>query len=321
MHEVHLGIDVAKLKVDCALLLASGKHRNKVFDNTPKGFAAMTEWLAKNGGAEARVCMEATGVYWEAVAEHLSNQGMLVSVVNPAQVKSFGESRMVRTKTDKVDAQLIAAFSREREPEAWKAPSLAEQTLRALVLRREALLNMLTQEKNRLDVSRETVQQGITDHIDWLKDEIAKLEAMMRNHIGDDPDLRGKYELLDSVPGLGEKTIPVLLSYYGDTERFSNSKQAVAFAGLDPRHHESGSSVRGKTRMSKIGHTFLRKAIYMPAMVTLHRTAWGRKFRDRLMAAAKPKMVVMGAMMRKLIVVAYGVLKSGKPFDAKLHGA
>lgn len=321
MQDIHLGIDVAKAKLDCALRLANGKHKNKVVENNPAGYLVLSDWMAKHGASAARVCMEATGVYWEGVAEYLALKGLVVAVMNPSQIKAFGASRMVRTKTDKVDAQLIADFSYERQPEPWVAPTLAELTLRALVLRLEALTNMRTQEVNRLEVAREAVKAGITQHIAWLDDEIEKLEAMIRSHIDNDPDLKNKHELLDSVPGLGKRTIPVLLSYYANTDRFDNVKQAVAFAGLDPRQHESGTSVRGKVRMSKIGHAFLRKALYMPAIVALYRTAWGKRFRARLAVTGKPSMVVIGAMMRKLVNITFGVLRSGKMFDSALHAA
>lgn len=321
MQNLNLGIDVAKAKLDCALRLENGKHRNKVVENNPKGFQTLNDWLAKHGASGARVCMEATGVYWEAVAEFLASQGMVVSVINPAQIKAFGASRLVRTKTDKADSQLIAEFSNERRPEAWKPPSQAELTLRAMVLRLEALTNMRTQELNRLEVARDALKAGINNHINWLNAEIKTLEAMIRDHIDNDPDLKNKHELLDSIPGLGKRTIPVLLSYYADTERFDNVKQAVAFAGLDPRQHESGSSVKGRPHMSKVGHAFLRKALYMPAMVALYKTSWGNCFRKRLADSAKPPMVIIGAMMRKLINVTFGVLKSGKKFDSSLHAA
>ena len=317
----NLGIDVAKAKLDCALRLPNGKHRNKVVENNAKGFVALSEWLLKHDAGSPRVCMEATGTYWEGVAEYLAGLGMVVSIINPAQIKAFGASRMVRTKTDKVDAQLIADFAHERQPEPWLAPSPSAQALRALVLRLEAVQAMRLQETNRLDVAREAVRQGIENHIDWLDREIKELVRAIKRHIDDDPDLRDKRELLDSIPGLGERTIPVLLSYYADTERFDNAKQAVAFAGLDPRQHESGSSVRGKPRMSKIGHSFLRKALYMPAMVAVHRTAWGKLFGQRLSAAGKAPKLIIGAMMRKLVHVAFGVLRSGKIFDPTLHTA
>jgi len=321
MSEFYLGIDVAKAKLDCALRFPDGKHRNKVVENNLKGFQILREWLLKHEAVMPHVCMEATGVYWEAVAEYLAGQGMKVSVMNPAQIKAFGHSRMVRTKTDKVDAQLIAAFCFERHPEPWQAPSPSEQALRAMVLRLEALQTMRTQETNRLEVAREAVKMDIAQHIEWLDAEIKRLGKKIRDHIHHDPDLRDKQVLLDSIPGMGERTIASFLAFYADINRFSNARQAAAFAGLDPRHHESGSSVKGKPRLSKVGHVFLRKMLYMPAIVTLYKTAWGKCFRERLEASAKAPKLIIGAMMRKLIHVAFGVLKSGQPFNPALHSA
>lgn len=324
MHNFQLGIDVAKAKLDCALRMPDGKFKHKVIENNLKGFNFLREWLSKQTSQVApavHVCMEATGVYWEAVAEYLVAQDMRVSVINPAQIKAFGASRMVRTKTDKVDAKLIAAFCFERCPAPWLAPSPGEQTLRAMVLRLDALQNMRTQESNRLGVARDAVKTGIENHIAWLDAEIKMLVASIHDHMQGDPGLKGKQELLDSIPGLGERTIAILLSFYANLARFGNARQATAFAGLDPRQHESGSSVKGKPRMSKVGHAFLRKALYMPAMVTLYKTVWGKCFRARLAAAGKPPKLIIGAMMRKLIHVVFGVLKSGKTFDPKLHGA
>lgn len=322
MHPLQLGIDVAKAKLDCALRLESGKFRHKVVDNTPAGFKALDTWLAKEGAAALQVCMEATGIYWEAVAEHLAARPeTTVSVINPAQIKAFGASQMVRTKTDKVDAKLIAQFCAERTPEPWQAPTPAEKTLRALVLRLDALQTMRTQESNRLEVARESVAEGIAKHLTWLDDEIARLRKAIRDHIDNDPTLRDKHRLLDSIPGLGERTTAVLLAFLAEPARFGNARQAVAFAGLDPRQHESGSSVRGKPRLSKVGHSFLRKALYMPAMVALYRTDWGKLFHERLAKNGKPPMLIIGAMMRKLVQVSYGVLKSGQAFQPELHGA
>lgn len=321
MQSFHLGIDVAKAKLDCALRLSNGKYKHKVVDNNRNGFTALTEWLDKQDALSPHVCMEATGVYWEAVAEFLADKGWTVSVVNPAQIKAFGASRLVRTKTDKVDAQLIAEFCRERGPEPWQAPSPSEQALRALVLRLDALQAMRTQESNRLDVARAVVKADIASHIEWLDGEIKTLIKKIRDHIDDDPDMKNKQALLDSIPGVGERTIALLLAFCMHPGRFANARQVAAFAGLDPRQHESGSSVRGKPRMSKIGHAFLRKALYMPAMVTLYKTDWGRRFRERLAASGKPPKLIIGAMMRKLVHVAFGVLKSGKSFNPTLQNA
>jgi transposase len=322
MHPFHLGIDVAKAKLDCALRTPEGKLRHKAVENNPDGFQTLAAWLTKQGAGSLHVCMEATGTYWEAVAEFFADlPAATVSVINPAQIKAFGASQMVRTKTDKVDAKLIAQFCFERRPEPWQAPAPAEQALRALVLRLDALHVMHTQESNRLQVARPAVQEGIAKHLAWLDQEIEQLAKAIHDHIDADPTLRDKRRLLDSVPGLGERTIAVLLAFYATPQRFGNARQAVAFAGLDPRHHQSGDSVKLKPRLSKIGHTFLRKALYMPAMVTLYRTEWGKRFRERLAAAGKPPMLIIGAMMRKLVHVAFGVLKSGKTFDPAMHGA
>lgn len=314
-----LGIDVAKAKLDVALQLVDGKIRSKVVDNTPQGFAVLSTWLNKYGVTDLHVCMEATGTYWEAVAEFLADAGHTVSIVNPAQIKAFGAAELVRTKTDRVDARLIARFCVAQRPEPWQAPSPTIRELRALVARRDALNAMRTQESNRLLVAREAVRAGIETHLAYLEKAIVEIDAALRQKIDDDPSLKEQRALLDSVPGLGDKTIPVLLSYYGGAPRFDNAREAAAFAGLDPRQHESGSSVRGKPRLSKVGHAPLRRALYMPAMVATTRTVWGRAFRDRLAAAGKPPMLILGAMMRKLVHVAFGVLKSGKPFNPALH--
>ena len=316
-----LGIDVAKAKLDVALRLPTGQIRSTIIANTGAGLAELQAWLAPHDRTALHVCMEATGIYWEAVAETLADAGFTVSVVNPARIKAYGAARQVRTKTDAVDARLIADFCASQHPPAWTPPPPAQRELRALVARREALVGMRTQEQNRLPVAHPSVRPGIEALIAHLDRVIAEVEAAIRRRIDDEPTIKHQRDLLDSIPGLGDKTIPVLLSFYGGPARFDHARQAAAFAGLDPRQHESGSSVRGKPRLSKVGHAGLRKALYMPAMVTLHKTAWGRAFRDRLAAAGKAPMVIIGAMMRKLVHVAFGVLKSGQPFDPTLHGA
>ena len=149
-----LGIDVAKAKFDIALLLPTGKFKSKVFDNEASGFRKLDAWLGKQGVASLHACMEATGVYWEALAEHLVDAGHQVSVINPARIKAFGTSQGVRTKTDKVDARLIATFCQRISPEPWQAPSVALRALRALVLRRQALDTGKCQASCRLDLMR-----------------------------------------------------------------------------------------------------------------------------------------------------------------------
>lgn len=318
--KMFLGIDVSKAKLDCALAL-NDKYRNKVFANTAAGFSELSAWLARHATAPVHMCMEATGVYWEAAAEHLADAGYTVSVINPSLSKAHGQSLGLRNKTDAVDARMLANFCREKQPPTWIAPSANERKLRALVMRHQSLVEMQTQEKNRIQVAREPVRDSLHTHLDWLSEEIKRIEQTITHTLDDDPDLRGKRDLLDSIPGLGERTIAILLAFDLGRERFDSARQFVAFAGLNPRHYESGTSVRAKPRMSKIGHAFLRRALYMPAMVTIYKTAWGKAFRQRLQANGKPPKLIIGAMMRKLAQVAFGVIKSGKAFDPTLHGA
>jgi transposase len=321
IREFIIGIDVAKAKLDVALRLPSGKWRTKVVANGPHGFADLRAWLAKQGVHVGHVCMEATGIYWESVAENLADAGFAVSVVNPAQIKAFGAASGVRTKTDEVDAKLIAEFCLRQTPAQWQAPSPAVRALKALVARREALVELRTEESNRLLVAHESVRASIQSVLDLLDKQIAQIEKQIRDDVDNDPTLKAQSKLLESIPGLGKVTIPVLLSHYGGELRFAKAKQAVAFAGLDVRRHDSGSSVRGKPRMSKKGASKLRGSLYMPAVVTMTKTRWGKAFADRLLAAGKPKMLILGALMRKLVEIAYAVLKSGKPFNPALHAA
>ena len=317
----YLGIDVAKAKLDCALRFGNGKVHSKVIVNTPDGFLQLQTWLTQQQASDVHICMEATGIYWEAVAQFFARQGFSVSVVNPVQIKAYGTSRLTRSKTDAVDARLIAEFCAERRPAMWQAQSDEEVTLRALVLRLEALQTLRIQESNRLAVARDAVYDNIQSHLDWLDKDIEQMIKAINDHIKQHPNLQQQRELLESIPGVGERTIAVILAFYTDTRRFDNARQAAAFAGLDPRLHQSGSSVKGKPRISKVGHAFLRKALYMPAMVTLYKTTWGKKFKDRLANTGKPPKLIITAMMRKLIQVAFGILKSNKPFDLSLHCA
>jgi transposase len=302
--------------------LFGGKSKHKVVVNTHEGFSLLRTWIIKETREESPtlpVCMEATGIYWEEVAEFWVEQGQTVSVINPAQIKAFGASQRARTKTDKADAKLIAAFCFERAPLPWQIPSRGERTLRAWVLRLDALQAMRTQESNRLSVSRAEVKTGIAAHLAYLDAEMKAAEREIKETIKNDPEFRETAKQLMSIPGLGKRTVAILLSYYADFSRSDKAKQATAFAGMDPRQHESGTSVKGKPRLSKMGHSFLRRALYMPAMVACHKTAWGKVFCKRLQAAGKPGKLIIAAMMRKLIHVAFGVVKSGKMFEKNLH--
>lgn len=309
-----LGIDVAKRRIEAALLLG-GKIRNKSFKNTSEGFEALTTWLRKLGVESTQACLEATGNYGEEVAIYLHESGHMVSVVNPARIKGFAQSELIRTKTDKIDAGIIARFCLAMKPEAWTPPSPEIRSLRALARRADNLIDMLTQEKNRLGTAHDSVVPLIKEHIVYLEDEIEKLRSQIADLIDRDPDLKRKKDLLASIPGIGKATIAALLAELNDLDRFKHVREVVAFIGLAPKETLSGSSIKGKPRLCKTGHARLRKALYMPALVSIQCNPLMITFYRRLKEKGKNGKVIVCAIMRKLVHVIFGVLKSGKMYD------
>jgi transposase len=311
-----LGIDIAKAKFDVALLINDKIKKTKVFDNSPIGFKALSSWLMKQGITQLLACMEATGVYGDALATYLYEQGFVVSVVNPAQVKSFSGAQLNRVKTDKADAKLIAQFYASMQPDAWTPPPVHVRELQALVQRLAALQQMERQEQNRFDTAQQVIQPSIKAVLATIQVEVKAVERMIRDHIDHHPDLKDQSDLLDSIPGIGDATIARLLAFVGDVGRFSGAKALAAFVGLNPTVHESGSSVKGKPHLSKKGNATVRRALYMPAIVARQHNPVIKAFAQRLKKAGKPNMLIIGAVMRKLLHIIYGVLKSGQPFDA-----
>ena len=312
----HLGIDIARRKFDVALI-SDGKYRTHVFENTVAGHRQLMAWLGKQDAMLAHACMEATGEYGVALATFLHDQGLTISVVNPAQIKGFAQSELARTRTDRADAKLIARFCRAHTPPAWQPPLPEIRQLQALARRLDALNEMQRMEANRLESANEIVVPSIEQVGVQLAQQIKVMREAIRQHIDRHPDLRGKRDLLDSIPGIGESTITQILTFMTG-ESFANAKQVASFLGLNPRQHQSGSPVRGKARLSKTGDSRLRMAFYMPAIVAMRYNPVIKSFSQRLLAAGKPKMLVVGACMRKLAHIVFGVLKSGQPFDPKL---
>lgn len=317
---MHLGLDVSKAKIDCALLL-QGKIKSKVITNNREGFEVLKLWLAKQGASRVHACCEATGTYSEAIALFLHEQGHVISVVNPAQIAAYAETHLSRAKTDAQDARLIARYCEREQPVAWAPPPAEERLLLALLRDLQDLKSMQQAESNRLATAHPGVRARLQRHLKFLAREIEQLRQKIEQHIDHHDQLRGRRDLLDSVPGLGENTIPWLIAYLGDGTRFSGSKCAVAFFGLSPKPRQSGTSVRGKANIAKTGHADMRHALYMPAMVAYSHCKAFASFVRRLKAAGKPPKLIIVALMRKLVAIAQAILKSGKPFDQSLHGA
>jgi transposase len=312
-----LGLDVSKLKFNACLSRADGKLRHKVFANNPSGFSQLSDWLAKQGVERVHACLEATGTYGDSLATYLDEQGHIVSRVNPAAIKAYAQSHLSRTRTDRVDAALIAGFCAERRPPAWHPPAPELREVQALVRRLDSLVGMRTMEENRLSsgVTVAAVRESVEEHLAHLGEQIERTEALIRSHIDKHPGLKRQRELLDSIPGVGEATAAVLLAEVPDIKEYASARRVAAFAGLVPRERQSGSSVRGRVRLSKIGNARLRKALYFPAVTALRCSPFFQSWAEGLRARGKSKMAVIGAAMRKLVHLAYGVLKTGRPFD------
>ncbi|MGZ6230381.1 MAG: IS110 family RNA-guided transposase [Syntrophales bacterium] len=309
-----LGIDIAKQRIEVALLV-DGKVKNKSFKNTTEGFEALGLWLKKLGISQVQACLEATGNYGEDLAICLHEAGHSVSIVNPARIKGFAQSELIRTKTDKIDAGIIARFCLAMKPETWTPPSPEVRFLRALVRRADSLIDMLTQEKNRLGTAHESVIPLIKDHLGYLNKEIKKVRNQIANLIDQNPNLKQKKELLGSIPGVGKATIAVILSELDNLEKFNHVRELVAFIGLAPKETQSGSSIKGKPRLCKVGHVRLRKALYMPALVSIQCNPVMMAFYNRLKGKGKNGKVIVCAIMRKLVHIIFGILKSGRKFD------
>lgn len=256
--------------------------------------------------------MEATGIYYEALAEYLVQQGYTVSVVNPWQIKAYADSKLRRHKTDRLDARLIADFCLKEQPRGWQPLAPAERTLQALVRHLDSLVETHQQQLNRLESSRDDLARAS------LKRVIAQLTAeiqQVKHQIEDHLDLKHKQQLLTSIPGIGAQTATALLAEMPDLAHYPSAKHAAADAGLIPAERTSGSSVRGQPHLSKIGNPRVRKLLYFPALAAMRFTPFIQDLRQRLLARGKAKMVVVGAAMRKLLHLAYGVLKHNSPFD------
>jgi transposase len=317
MIEPVLGIDIAKLKFNVCLIQTSGKLKHKVFANTASGCEQLRDWLSRQGVEHVHACLEATGTYGESLSLFLHEAGHTVSVVNPAAIKAFAGSRLSRTKTDKVDAELIARFCQAQEPPAWTPLALEVRELQALVRRLESLVEMRVAEQNRLSsiITVEMVRHSVEAHLAYLNQEIKRTEELIRTHINSYPSLKQQSQLLDSIPGIAETTAALLLSEMRDITQYRSARQVAAYAGLVPRERQSGSSVRGRTRLSKIGNARLRRALYFPAITALRCSEFFQSWARGLQERGKSKMSVICAVMRKLVHVAYGVLKNGKEFD------
>lgn len=317
----YIGIDVSKNKLHAAYLIdpAQPKVHRKSAPNTDAGHRQLLSWAQRQTGAEAgelHFVMEATGVYHEAVAEALYGAGARVSVVNPADVHHFARSQAVVSKTDGHDARVQALFAYERRPAAWEPPPAELKALRALLQRLEAVKTDLQREHNRREKAATQGDTAILASIDTmiatLQAEATRLRRQIDDHIDRHPRLRADRQLLESIPGIGDKLARRLLALM-HTHRFRSATQLAAYLGVVPQAHQSGKLER-PARLSKRGDAQLRALLYFPALVAKkHNPDVAAQWR-RLQRAGKSRMACIGAAMRKLLHIAFGVIKNQTPY-------
>lgn len=316
MKKFCVGIDVAKLSFVAAIKL-NGKYKSKKFNNNKDGFKHFIEWLQEFSAEQYHCCMESTGKYGNALALFLHDNNSVVSIVNPAKIKYFMKSQLARNKTDPFDAKHICHYCELFNPALWKPLPLEIQELQALVKRVDTLSNTLLQEQNRLENVESGIKESIDNHIIYLKNEIKSIQKKINMYISDHPILHQDSKLLKSIPGIGDKTTNKTLAFLSHIKDFGKAKQVAAFIGLNPQQAQSGTSLN-HTHISKTGDAELRKMLYMPALVAIQYEPNIKAFYEKLVGKGKPKKVAICAVMRKLIHIIYGVLKSQNPFDAKL---
>jgi transposase len=315
-----LGLDVSKDTLDAYLLCGQrGRHRH--VENNPAGLHTLVTWLQSQPTPPTWACCEATGTYHVACARALHEAGFAVSVVNPACVKGYAQSELSRTKTDRVDARLIARYAQQAQLRPWQPEPPEIVSLRALQHRRESLEKVHTQELNRIQAPElpACVRASCQRLLAAIEQEQAEIEAQLQALFAAHASLRRQQELLDTIPGFGAQTAAavaaVLLS-----RPFSRARQLAAYSGLTPRERRSGTSVRGPARISKQGPGFLRKTLYWPAIVAIRvESPQIMPLVTGMRARGRTKMQIICAVMRKLLHTAFGVLKSQRPFDPTYH--
>jgi transposase len=319
----YLGMDVAKAKLDCCLLLdeIGSKRKSKVVNNNKSGIADLLTWAVKQNVSPEKlhVVMEATGVYHEQAALALADANVMVSIVNPAQIKDFGRGLAVRTKTDGVDSFVLARYGALLKPTAWTPPAPEARMLQALLARRDAIAQDLQRERNRQEKANATdtpklIRESLEESIGFLVMQLAKLQQDIDSHIDKHSSLKKDMALLQSIPAIGPQVGGNMLAVMR-SHNFGSAEQLAAYLGLVPVERQSGSSVLGRARLSKAGPARIRAVLYMAAVVATRYNPHVKAVYERLLARGKTKMSALGAAMRKLVHLCFGVIKTQKPYQ------
>jgi transposase len=328
MKKTIIGIDVSMDDFHACIKVSTGDGSVKIkatrsFDNTDKGFGELLGWVSKHNKENDPVAfvMEATGVYYENLAYSLYQAGQKVCVVLANKVKSYIKSLNIKTKTDKVDAKVIAGFGLERELDFWQPMSPVYKSLRDLCRELLSIKKDLQRAKCQLHAMKsshaklEKIVAFKTEQVEFYEKAIKILQEETKSVVSQDAVLKEKIRKVQTTPGLGFETIVILACETNGFALFNNVRQLVSYAGLDVSFNESGN-FRGKTRISKKGNARIRQALFMPSLSATRANAPIKEMYERICDRnpdIKKKGVVAG--MRKLLILTYILWKKDEEYN------
>jgi len=317
MKKLHVGIDVAKNFFDLHLLEG---RKDLHYEGNDQGIKQCLAWLkeeeAKAGVRIELITMEATGGYERRLAGEFQAAGWPVAVVNPRRIRDYAKAAGKLAKTDKIDAQVIAAFGATMKPPAAELVDENALKLRSLVARRHQLVGIRVAESNRTEHAHDQfVARSLNAMLTTIDIEISEIEKHISDHIEQQPELRQKAEFLKSVPGVGDTTASMLITELPELGR-ANRQEIAALVGVAPLNRDSGLH-RGK-RMTGGGRRTVRSRLYMSVLVATRYNPVIREFYQRLLAQGKAKMTALVAAMRKLLVIMNTMLKNNQPWTSKI---
>lgn len=311
-----IGLDISKDTIDATLHKTNGSIHYIKFKNNDDGLKQFRLWIKGNRIRKVYIGMEATGIYYEKAADMLSSY-YTVYVINPLKIKYYGKSRFNRTKTDKADSNLIADYIKRHQDTLIPYQIPKNKALQKLINLKNQLQQQQKQIKNRLHSTEEDFIRNIhQDLIDTIQDKMEQVKIAISEQIKKQTDYN-HYRNLQTIPSIGKDTASVLYAQLTE-KHFKTANQFVSYAGLSPAIIQSGTSVRGRGRLSRYGNRRLKSTLYMPALCAYRFNAFP-KLINNLKKAGKPKMVIIVAIMRKLAKLAYYIVKTGQPYDAERH--
>lgn len=315
------GIDVSAATLDVMRRGNDATVAGEQFPNTAAGHRRLRRWLAA-GGEPVRVVLEATGVYHRALTRTLAaTPGVEVMVANPRTVAAFGQAVQPRTRTDRTMASVLCAYAQHMEFRPWQPPIAAAQQLQTVARRLAQLTATQTQEKNRLHAltasgeAPAAVVRDVRQELRALERRLALLTREAQRLIDGAPDLRRAAQRLLSIPGIAQTSAIQLLGELAVWPQDLTARQWVASAGLDVRVVQSGTSVHSRPRLSKVGNARIRAALYLPALTAVQHEPHVRAFHHELVARGKVPQQAIAAVMRKLLLAIYGMLKADADWD------